>query len=65
MANGLLVLSAWHTARLVYSKTRQGVDSKAEALIVYSEATPELHCDAVVLVLEGKEFYSLCNHLQQ
>lgn len=65
MANGLLVLSDWNIARLVYSKARQRVDSKAEALIVYSEATPELDSDAVVLVLEGKELYSLCNHLQE
>lgn len=65
MANGLLVLSDWNLARLLYSKARQGGNSKAEALIVYREATQELEIpNIVVLVFKAKELFSPYNNLQ-
>lgn len=63
MANGLLVLLDWNIARLVYCEARQGVDCRAEALIVFDEATEELGSIVIVLVLEDKELFSSHTHL--
>lgn len=63
MSNGLLVLSDWNIARLVYCKARQGVDFGAEVSTVFGEATEEQEFSAIVLVLMEKELFSSYKHL--